>query len=189
MDALTAFLAAISAALFVGLVLVLAWALTRERYYENQLHAKEDQFAEALKREGQLTAKLQQLVDDKTRANLRIQRMEQRYISRGELIRDLGLNPEHLEQSRESLYGMLAITRVRIGILLAAELNRIALRDVAVAAGGRTENVYQQLNKRLADGDVGYQHDQHARHLLREMLDVDRLESPLKENVNEEMVG
>ena len=177
---LTAFLLAASGGLLVGLVVVLAWALSRERQHERTLEAKEAQYASALKREGELTAQVQRLIEDQARSRLRIQRLEERYLRRGELIRDLGLDPERLEQSRDSLLGVLAIHRVRIALLLAAELNRVALRDVANASGGRTLQAFQQLDGKLR-GEGGPVQDQRSRQLLREMIDGDAIERTVSE--------
>lgn len=177
---LTAFLLAVSGAMLIGLVLVLAWALSRERYFEQQMEQKENQYAEALKREGQLSAQTAQLLDEQARSRVRAQRMEEALIRRAEVIRDLGIDPERLEQTRESLLGVLAILRVRVGLLLASELNRVALRDVAQAAGGRTAEVFRQLDDRLR-GEGGPHHDQQSRQLLRELLDISHLEKPVSE--------
>ena len=177
---LTAFLLAVSGGLLVGLVVVLAWALSRERQHERALEVKEAQYAGALKREGELTAQVQRLMEDQARSRLRIQRLEERYLRRGELIRDLGLDPERLEQSRDSLLGVLAIHRVRIALLLAAELNRVALRDVANASGGRTLQAFQQLDGKLR-GEGGPVQDQRSRQLLREMIDGDAMERTVSE--------
>ncbi|MCP1675404.1 hypothetical protein J2T57_002554 [Natronocella acetinitrilica] len=177
---LTAFLLAASGAMLIGLILVLAWALSRERYYERLLEAREDQYAQALKREGELSAQTNQLLEDQARARLRVQRLEERYVMRGELIRDLGLDPERIEQSRESLLGVLAILRIRIGLLLVSDLNRVALRDVTTAAGGRAGLAFRQLDDKLR-GEGGPQHDQQSRQLLREMIDVSHIEKSVSD--------
>lgn len=181
---LTAFLLAVSGAMLIGLVLVLAWAVARERHYERQLAQKDEQYAQALRREGELSAQAQRLTAEQGRLRLRVRRLEERHAARGELIRDLGIDPERLEQTRESLLGVLAILRIRIGMLLVADLSRVALRDAAAAAGGHAHRAFQQLDARL-QGNGGPQHDQQSRQLLREMVDVGHMERPLAETTEE----
>ncbi|MDN3517932.1 hypothetical protein QWY84_09945 [Aquisalimonas lutea] len=171
--------AAIAALLLLSLIAVLTWSVGREQQHERQLREKDADYAEALRRQGELRAETERLRGEQVRSAQRAKRMEEHFRRRGELIRELGLDPGRLEQGYDSLHGVTAISRIRIGILLAATLHRTSLEEVAATAGGRTERVFQQMTGRLARGDNGYQQDQQARDLLTRIIDDHTIERPV----------
>ena len=188
MTPLATFFAAVAAMLLIGLVAILVWSLGREQHYDRQIRRKDDEYAEALRRQGELSAQITQLRGEQVKAAQRAKRMEELYIQRGHLIRAMGLDSSALEKGLDSLHGVNAITRIRIGILIASHLNRLRLQEVAQATGGQAETLFQRMSTRLAQGQGGFQQDQYARDLLVEMIDEDGMEHPVKAPHDEEMV-
>ncbi|MFV8834263.1 hypothetical protein [Aquisalimonas sp.] len=188
MTPIATFLAATSAMLLVSLIAILVWSLGREQHYERQLREKQDEYAEALRRQGELTAEVSKLQGEQTKAAQRAKRMESLYKERGELIRELGLDPAALERGLAGLHGINAFSRIRVGISLSATLNRLTLQEFCLATGGQPEKLFQQMNTRLAQGHGGYQQDHHSRELVADMIDDNRIMQPVNPITEDEQM-
>ena len=189
MTGFTLFLITVSTTLLIAVIVVLVWSLNREQHFERQLQRKEADHAEALRRQGELSAQITGLQGEQVRQAQQLRRTEERLRRRGELIQDLGLDPDRLEQVRDGLHGVDVVLRLRVGIVIVAALNRLHLEETAQQTSARAEALCRQLSARLGSGEGGaHQQDQRARDAIEQIIDDRHMDQPVGQHGDGEWI-
>ena len=186
MNALSLFLLSLCASLAVGLALLGLLLVARERTFERRLAEHDTAFRDAVRREAEVSERLQSALRQQARSQQHMSRLQLHYEAREALIRDLGIEPDRLSAGRESLFGNLAIMCMRVGLLLSSVLDVATLRETAKQHDLTAHDVCKELERRLT-GRGGAEHDRQARHQVQAMLNADLMRRPLAEK--EDMIS
>jgi len=96
MTAFSLFLLSLCVSLITGLVLLGWWMIARERSFQKRHAEQELAFRDAVRREAELSQRLQSALRQQVRYQQQLGRMETHYKERASLIRDLGIEPDRL---------------------------------------------------------------------------------------------
>lgn len=181
MTAFSLFLLSLCVSLITGLVLLGWWMIARERSFQKRHAEQELAFRDAVRREAELSQRLQSALRQQVRYQQQLGRMETHYKERASLIRDLGIEPDRLAAGREALHGNLAFLRMRLGLLLGAAAETSQLCELARQHDALAAGLCRQLERTLS-GRGGIEHDRETRRRVQTMLDPELMQRTLAES-------
>lgn len=181
MTAFSLFLLSLCVSLATGLVLLAWWMIARERSFQQRHAEQELAFREVVRRESELSERLQNALRQQVRGQQQLSRMEAHYQERAGLIRDLGIDPDRLAAGREALFGKLAFLRMRLGLLLASSSDTSLLCELSRQHDVLAAGLCRELERTLS-GRGGIEHDREARRRVQTMLDPDLMQRNLGES-------